>query len=101
MVKGSRENQKTVQSITRDPGHAPYQQQAGFLACRSALWPPSRFPSDILALLPAYSDEIAQDFHLLLFYPLLCFGLLQRKRHLMLSLFSFTWNACTPAFLLV
>ena len=29
-----------------------------------------------MALLPAYSDEIAQDFHLLLFYPFLCFGLL-------------------------
>ena len=101
MVKGSREDRNMVQSITRDPGHAPYQQQAGFLAYRSALWPPSRFPSDILALLPAYSDEIAQDFHLLLFYPFFCFGLLQKKRHLMLSLFSFTRNTCILAFLQV
>ena len=77
-----------VQSITRDPGYAQYRQQAGFLACRSTHQPPSRFPSDIMALLPAYSDEIAQDFHLLLFYPFID-NFFCQKRHLMLSYFIF------------
>ena len=52
-----------------------------------------------MALLPAYSDEIAQDFHLLLFYPFLCFGLLQRKRHLKFPYSVLFRNACIPALL--
>ena len=104
MVKGSREDQNMVQSITRDPGHVPVPATGRFPGLQinaSAAFPVSRFPSDILTLLPAYSDEIAQDFHLLLFYPLFCFGLLQKKRHLMLSLFSFTQNTCILALLFV
>ena len=39
--------------------------------------------------LPVYSDEIAQDFHLLLFYPF-AEKLFFRKRHLIFSYFVFS-----------
>ena len=47
----------------------PYNSQAGLLAYRSSHPPSSRFPSDISASLPKYSDEFVQDSHLFPFSP--------------------------------
>ena len=53
-----------------------------------------------MALLPAYSDEIAQDFHLLLFYPF-AESFLFLKRHLKFPYSVLFRNACIPALLAV
>lgn len=47
----------------------PYNSQAGLLAYSSSHLPSSRFPSDISASLPKYSDEFVQDSHLFPFSP--------------------------------
>ena len=95
-AKGSREKDKRYNQllVIRDNYPRTNIRQVSWLTdpCRSRL---PGFPVTFWPWLPVYSDEIAQDFHLLLFYPF-AESFLFLKRHLIFSYLVFScWELQT------